>query len=65
MRKRNPVPTTPEGYSPLTLRLPNHLLDALRNEAKEVARSMNSQVIVILAERYGLPIEPPIVTQET
>ena len=40
-------------------RLPDHLLAALREEAKKNVRSLNSQIIVVLSERYGIPVEPP------
>lgn len=40
-------------------RLPDHLLAALREEAKKNVRSLNSQLIVTLAERYGLSADAP------
>lgn len=58
------VPTTPAGHTPLMTRLPDHLLAALREEAKKNVRSLNSQMIVVLSERYGVPVEPPTKTSQ-
>lgn len=44
--------TTVENETRFTLRVPNNLLEKLEAEAKTTGRSINSQLIQILKERY-------------
>jgi hypothetical protein len=47
-----------EGTVPLMVRLPKEVHQALAGAAREGQRSLNSEVILALCERYGLPLPP-------